>query len=81
MLKLFAEPVIGPWLTIETDLSVKLVTSRTGLRAGVLRQGRPGIVWTGTFSDSLDRGRGRSSGEMVEDILEMLRYPQLGFAR
>ena len=43
LLKLFAEPVLGPWsTTIETDLSVRLVaTSRTGLRTRpyVLRQG------------------------------------------
>ena len=88
LLKLFAEPVIGPWLTaIETDLSVKLVvTSRSGLRAErtfFVKGDREAIVWTqGTFNDSLDRGTRQLLGKMVEDILELMkRYPQLGFAR
>lgn len=88
LLKLFAEPVIGPWLTaIETDLSVKLVaTSRSGLRAErtfFVKGDRESIVWTqGTFNDSLDRGTRELLGKMVEDILELMkRYPQLGFAR
>ena len=88
LLKLFAEPVIGPWLTaIETDLSVKLVvTSRTGLRAErtfFVKGDRESIVWTqGTFNDSLERGTRELLGKMVEDILELMkRYPQLGFAR
>jgi len=88
LLKLFAEPVIGPWLTaIETDLSVKLVaTSRTGLRAErtfFVKGDRESIVWTeGTFNDSLKRGTGELLGKMVEEILELMkRYPQLGFAR
>jgi hypothetical protein len=88
LLKIFAEPVIGPWLTaIETDLSVKLVaTSRTGLRAErtfFVKGDRESIVWTeGTFNDSLKRGTGELLGKMVEEILELMkRYPQLGFAR
>ena len=88
LLKLFAEPVIGPWLTaIETDLSVKLVVaSRTGLRAErtfFVKGDRESIVWTqGTFNDSLERGTRELLGKMVEDILELMkRYPQLGFAR
>jgi hypothetical protein len=88
LLKIFAEPVIGPWLTaIETDLSVKLVaTSRSGLRAErtfFVKGDREAIVWTqGTFNDSLDRGTRELLGKMVEDILELMkRYPQLGLAR
>jgi hypothetical protein len=85
LLKLFAEPVIGPWLTtIETDLSVRLVaTSRSGLRAErtfFVKGDRESIVWTqGTFNDSLGRGTRELLGKMVEDILELMkRYPQLG---
>lgn len=88
LLKLFAEPVLGPWLTtIETDLSVRLVaTSRTGLRTErtfFVKGGRESIVWTDQcFNESLARGTQDLLAKMVGAILELMRqYPELGFTR
>lgn len=88
LLRLFAEPVVGPWsTTIETDLSVRLVaTSRTGLRTErtfFVKGGRESIVWTAKcFNESLERGTQDLLAKMVEAILELMKqYPELGFTR
>ena len=88
LLKLFAEPVLGPWsTTIETDLSVRLVaTSRNGLRTErtfFVKGGRESIVWTDKcFNESLARGTQDLLAKMVEAILELMKqYPELGFTR
>lgn len=85
LLKLFAEPVLGPWsTTIETDLSVRLVaTSRTGLRTErtfFVKGGRESVVWTEKcFNESLARGTEDLLARMVEAILELMKqYPELG---
>ena len=88
LLKLFAEPVLGPWsTTIETDLSVRLAaTSRTGLRTErtfFVKGGRESIVWTDKcFNESLARGTQDLLAKLVEAILELMKqYPELGFTR
>ena len=85
LLKLFAEPVLGPWLTtIETDLSVRLVaTSWSGLRTErtfFVKGGRESIVWTDKcFNESLARGTQDLLAKMVEAVLELMKqYPELG---
>jgi hypothetical protein len=85
LLKLFAEPVIGPWrTTIETDLSVKLVaTSRSGLRAErtfFVKGDQGSIIWTQeTFNESFRKGTRELVRKMVEGILELMKqYPELG---
>lgn len=85
LLKLFAEPVIGPWrTTIETDLSVKLVaTSRSGLRAErtfFVKGDKESNIWTQeTFNESFRKGTRELVRKMVEGILELMKqYPELG---
>jgi hypothetical protein len=85
LLKLFAEPVLGPFLTtIETDLSVRLVaTSRSGLRTErtfFVKGARESIVWTDKcFDESLARGTQDLLAKMVEAVLELMKqYPELG---
>lgn len=88
LLKVFAEPVLGPWsTTVETDLGVRLVaTSRTGLRTErtfFVKGGRESVVWTEKcFNESLARGAQDLLAKMVEAILELMKqYPELGVAR
>src|SRR4030095_6940091 len=76
LLKLFAEPVLGPWLTtIETDLIVRLgATSRSGLRterALFVKGARESIVWTDKrFNESLARGTQALLAKVVEAALD-----------
>ena len=88
VLKIFVEPVVGPWsTTVESDFDVKLVaTSRTGLRAErtfFSKGERTSFIWPQSiFDDSVSRGTRDLLSKMVQAILELMkRYPELGFDR